>query len=146
MPPMREAQRSSMQTNEGTNAPRTDQNFGAPSRRQQDASLQEARMLLQKLMVQPAVDEVSTLPAAPAVALSANTERQAAAGIRASPEGTAARIERLRSYDGLESAMNRRQSAHEVRQLLSNGPVIGKAGRKDSFSSASTQIGSTATS
>jgi len=134
----------SVKSVEGLSASTNSHCLGARNRRQQqqDASVEEARMLLQRLLVQPdASSEMIASQSVPVVAAILNPGWQE--DVAADP--MAARLDRLNRYDGLETAMNRLQSGG-VRQLLSKRPATATTGRKDSSSAASTRTGSTVTS
>jgi len=124
------------------------------------ASLEEARALLSKLL-QPESEDASLSQGLPVATGSTSVGSPIAATerpkldrpISASHMGrqrqkmerptSASHMDRQK-WDGLKTAMNRMQSDSEVRQLLASSSG-GKA-CKDSFSGASTQTGSTATS
>lgn len=143
-PPSTSDMMRSVKSVEGLSASTTSHCLGARNRRQQqqDASVEEARMLLQRLLVQPdASSEMIASQSVPVVAAMPNPGWQE----DAAPDPMAARLDRLNRYDGLETAMNRLQSGG-VRQLLSKRPATATTGRKDSSSAASTRTGSTVTS
>jgi len=111
----------------------------------EEASVQEARSLLQKL-VQP-LSEVSISQPLPVAASNDNFSNDKFASndnfARAGPEGFVTCLDR-QQWDGLETAMNRLQSATQVRQMLTKGANYRKHS-KDSLSSASTHTGSGST-
>merc|ERR1712224_152087 len=104
---MRDMMRS-VKSVEGLSASRDSHSLGARNRRQQqqDASVDEAKMLLQRLVVDP--DASSEMIASQSVCKVAmlNPAWQE----DASSDPMAARLDRLKGYDGLETAMNRLQS------------------------------------